>query len=76
MDTYDTVNRLRKIADNDRTIISMYVKYITKSGNEHVETFTDYKKFNQFRNHVKTDPDVVTFQASFSEKRLPNDLPA
>jgi len=76
MDTYDTVNRLRKIADSERTIVSMYVKYFTKSGNEHVETFTDFNKFVQFKNHVKSDPDVVSFQASFSEKRLKDDIPA
>jgi hypothetical protein len=74
MDSYNIIQKLNTIADAEPSFKNMSIKYETKTGNIHNENFTDFKKFMAFLKHVKSDPDVVDYHASYTEKRMKNDL--
>ena len=74
MDSYNIIQKLNTIADSEPSFRNMSVRYETKSGKIHNQNFTDFKKFMSFLKHVKSDPDVVDYSASFTEKRIKNDI--
>lgn len=73
MDTQHAYKALFNVESNDPVIKNMYVSYITKDGTHHKENFTDEKEFKKFKEHVKNDPDVTDFHASYTEKRIHNE---
>lgn len=73
MDTQHVYKALLNVEKNQPVSKNMYVSYITKDGENHKENFTDEKKFKRFIEHVKVDPDVTDFYASYTEKRYQDD---
>jgi hypothetical protein len=70
MDSYNIIQKLNTIADSEPSFKNMTVRYETKAGNVYYENFTDMTKFMSFIKHVKSDPDVVDYHASYTEKRM------
>lgn len=69
MNLADIRNKLRKIED-DTTISAknMMVSITLQDGTKSVSNFTDEKKFAEFIEKIKYDPNIVSYYISYNER--------